>query len=102
MRTPWLAKRQNHKNVSQLHHARQGMITEEMAYVAEREGLPAELIRTEVGRGRMIIPANINHPNLEPMAIEFCSMCGPKFCPMQTKLEEEALRELEEVLPQLK
>jgi phosphomethylpyrimidine synthase len=69
MRTPWLAKRQNHKNVSQLHYARQGMTTEEMAYVAEREGLPAELIRAEVGRGRMIIPANINHPNLEPMAI---------------------------------
>ncbi len=69
MRTPWLAKRQNHKNVSQLHYARQGMITEEMAYVAEREGLPAELIRAEVGQGRMVIPANINYPNLEPMAI---------------------------------
>lgn len=75
MRTPWLAKRQNHKNVSQLHYARQGMTTEEMAYVAEREGLPAELIRAEVGRGRMIIPANINHPNLEPMAIGIAARC---------------------------
>jgi phosphomethylpyrimidine synthase len=51
------------------------MITEEMAYVAEREGLPAELIRREVGRGRMIIPANINHPNLEPMAIGIAAHC---------------------------
>ena len=75
MRTPWIAKRQNHSNVSQLHYARQGMITEEMAYVAEREGLPAELIRREVGRGRMIIPANINHPNLEPMAIGIAARC---------------------------
>ncbi|MEB3251729.1 MAG: phosphomethylpyrimidine synthase ThiC [Cyanobacteriota bacterium] len=75
MRTPWIAKRQNHSNVSQLHYARQGMITEEMAYVAEREGLPEELIRREVGRGRMIIPANINHPNLEPMAIGIAARC---------------------------
>lgn len=50
MRTPWIAKRQNHSNVSQLHYARQGLITEEMAYVAEREGLPEELIRTKVRR----------------------------------------------------
>jgi phosphomethylpyrimidine synthase len=75
MRTPWIAKRQNHSNVSQLHYARQGLITEEMAYVANREGLPAELIREEVGRGRMIIPANINHPNLEPMAIGIAARC---------------------------
>ncbi|MBU6229786.1 MAG: phosphomethylpyrimidine synthase ThiC [Cyanobacteria bacterium REEB459] len=75
MRTPWLVKRQNHNNASQLHYARQGIITEEMAYVAQREGLPAELIRTEVGRGRMIIPANINHPNLEPMAIGIAARC---------------------------
>lgn len=75
MRAPWIAKRQNHSNVSQLHYARQGLITEEMAYVANREGLPAELIRREVGRGRMIIPANINHPNLEPMAIGIAARC---------------------------
>lgn len=75
MRTPWLVKRQNHNNASQLHYARQGIITEEMAYVAQREGLPAELIRAEVGRGRMIIPANINHPNLEPMAIGIAARC---------------------------
>ena len=68
MRTPWIAKRQNHSNVFRLHYARQGLITEEMAYVADREGLSAKLIREEMGRGRMTIPANISHPNLKPMA----------------------------------
>ena len=55
--------------VTQLHYARQGEITPEMEFVAIREGLPAELVRSEVARGRAIIPANINHPELEPMAI---------------------------------
>ncbi|MGF1569111.1 MAG: phosphomethylpyrimidine synthase [Nodosilinea sp.] len=75
MRTHWIAKRQGHPNVSQMHYARQGQITEEMTYVAQRENLPAELIRDEVARGRMIIPANINHPNLEPMAIGIAAKC---------------------------
>jgi phosphomethylpyrimidine synthase len=55
--------------VSQLALARRGEITEEVEFVALREGLPAELVRSEVARGRAIIPANINHPELEPMAI---------------------------------
>jgi phosphomethylpyrimidine synthase len=55
--------------VSQLALARRGEITEEMEFVALREGLPAELVRSEVARGRAIIPANINHPELEPMVI---------------------------------
>jgi phosphomethylpyrimidine synthase len=75
LRTEWIAKRQGHKNVSQMHYARQGIITEEMNYVAQREKLTPELIRDEVARGRMIIPANINHPNLEPMAIGIASKC---------------------------
>ena len=75
MRTEWIAKRQGQANVSQMHYARQGLITEEMTYVAQREKLPAELIRDEVARGRMIIPANNNHPNLEPMAIGIASKC---------------------------
>ena len=69
MRTEWVAKRRGQSNVSQMHYARQGVITEEMHYVAQRENLPADLIREEVARGRMIIPANINHKALEPMAI---------------------------------
>lgn len=75
MRTEWVAKRRGQGNVSQMHYARQGVITEEMNYVAQRENLPVELIREEVARGRMIIPANINHTNLEPMAIGIASKC---------------------------
>ncbi len=55
--------------ITQLHYARRGEITEEMEFVALREGLAPEFVRAEVARGRAIIPANINHPELEPMAI---------------------------------
>ena len=76
------------KNVSQLHYARQGLITEEMIFIAARENLgrsaladgnsfganipdeiTAEFVRAEIARGRAIIPANINHPETEPMII---------------------------------
>ncbi|HEY9846630.1 MAG TPA: phosphomethylpyrimidine synthase ThiC, partial [Candidatus Caenarcaniphilales bacterium] len=75
MRTEWVAKRRGHSNVSQMHYARQGLITEEMQSVAKREHLSSDLIRDEVARGRMIIPANINHMNLEPMCIGIASRC---------------------------
>src|SRR5690348_4269036 len=75
MRTEWVAKRQNDQIRTQMHYARQGVITEEMHYVAKRESLPPEVVRSEVARGRMIIPANINHGNLEPMAIGVASKC---------------------------
>src|SRR5688572_17051252 len=52
--------------ITQLHYARRGEITPEMEFVALREGMPAEFVRSEVARGRAIIPANINHPELEP------------------------------------
>ena len=55
--------------VTQLHYARRGEVTPEMEFIAIREGLPGEFIRSEVARGRAIIPANINHPELEPMII---------------------------------
>jgi phosphomethylpyrimidine synthase len=55
--------------VTQLHYARQGIVKPEMQFVALREGFDAEFVRSEVARGRAIIPANINHPELEPMAI---------------------------------
>ncbi len=57
--------------VTQMHRARQGEITPEMRRVAEREALAPEVIRDEVARGRLIIPANINHlaKRLDPMAI---------------------------------
>ena len=55
--------------VTQLHYARRGDITPEMQFVARREGLEPEFVRDEVARGRAIIPANVNHPESEPMAI---------------------------------
>jgi phosphomethylpyrimidine synthase len=56
-------------NVTQMHFARKGIVTPEMEFVAIREGVAPEFVRDEVARGRAIIPANINHPELEPMAI---------------------------------
>ncbi len=48
MRTAWVASRKGKSNVSQLYFARQGVVTEEMAYVAKREGLPESLIKKEL------------------------------------------------------
>ncbi|HEY2009341.1 MAG TPA: phosphomethylpyrimidine synthase ThiC, partial [Rhizomicrobium sp.] len=83
-----LLRAKSGRNVTQLHYARQGLITEEMKYIAAREnlGLSAladgnsfganipfeitpEFVRDEIARGRAIIPANINHPETEPMII---------------------------------
>ncbi len=75
MRTEWVAKRQDDPIRTQIHYARRGVITEEMEYVARQENQPPDLIRDEVARGRMIIPANIRHTNLEPMCIGIESKC---------------------------
>jgi phosphomethylpyrimidine synthase len=67
-------------NVSQMHYARQGVVTPEMEFIAIRENLgreaaglksriTPEFVRDEVARGRAVIPANINHPEAEPMII---------------------------------
>ncbi len=55
--------------VTQLHYARAGLVTEEMHFVALREQMEPEDVRAEVAAGRAIIPANVNHPESEPMAI---------------------------------
>ncbi|MGG2094530.1 phosphomethylpyrimidine synthase ThiC [Bacillus sp. S13(2024)] len=57
------------ENVTQMHYARKGIITSEMEYVAIREGVEAEFVRQEIAEGRAILPANINHPEAEPMII---------------------------------
>ncbi len=75
MRADWIAKRRGQPNVSQMHLARQGVVTEEIAFVAKRERLAPELIRDEVARGRMVIPANLNHPELEPLGIGIAATC---------------------------
>ena len=57
------------RTVTQMHYARRGLVTPEMEYVAVREGVDVELVRAEVAAGRAIIPANVNHPEAEPMVI---------------------------------
>ncbi len=74
-REAWISDRQNDAVRTQMHYARKGQITGEMQYVAEQEGLAPELIRDEVARGRMIIPANIHHGSLKPMCIGVDSKC---------------------------
>ena len=56
-------------NVSQMHYARRGEITPEMEFIALREGVAPDFVRDEVARGRAIIPANVNHPESEPIII---------------------------------
>jgi len=75
MRVDYVAKRKDDPIRTQMHYARNGIITEEMMFVAARERLSPELVRSEVARGRLIIPANINHTALEPMAIGIASTC---------------------------
>ena len=74
IRAEWIRSRKGPSR-TQLEFAREGVITEEMKVVALRENLPPELVRDEVARGRMIIPANVNHPELEPMAIGIAARC---------------------------
>ncbi|MBB6283474.1 phosphomethylpyrimidine synthase ThiC [Geobacillus subterraneus] len=57
------------KVVTQMHYAKKGIITPEMEFVAIREQIDPEIVRQEVAAGRAIIPANINHPESEPMII---------------------------------
>jgi len=75
MRAEWVQNRLNDAVRTQMYYARQGITTPEMAQVAQAESLPEDLVRSEVARGRMIIPANINHKNLEPIAIGVASRC---------------------------
>ncbi len=71
LREPWIARRiaRGDTNLSQMHYARRGEITEEMRFVALREQVSPEFVRDEVARGRAVIPANRNHLECEPMII---------------------------------
>jgi phosphomethylpyrimidine synthase len=78
LRKPWIdarlaaeatGDRTQPGNRTQLHYARRGIITEEMRFVAIRESVAPELVRDEIARGRAILPANIHHPESEPMII---------------------------------
>jgi phosphomethylpyrimidine synthase len=71
LRQAWIDAREarGDRNFSQMHYARAGMVTEEMAFAAAREGVEPEFVRAEVAAGRAIIPANKRHLELEPMVI---------------------------------
>jgi phosphomethylpyrimidine synthase len=70
LRAPWIAAREPVAGAAtQLAWAKAGVVTPEMRFVAVREGVDAELVRSEVARGRAVIPANRNHPEAEPMVI---------------------------------
>lgn len=60
---------------TQLYYAKKGIITEAMKFVAKKENLSEELIRSEIEKGHLIIPANINHTNLQPMGIGSALKC---------------------------
>src|SRR3990172_8112805 len=82
LRAEWVKKRleatsQNGagRNVTQMHYARRGVVTEGMECVAGREKVDAEFVRAEVARGRAIIPANLHHTSLEPMVIGMNFTC---------------------------
>jgi len=72
LRAPWIQARMqdgDSGNRSQMHYARRGLITPEMRFVAIRESVTPEFVRDELAAGRAILPANINHPESEPMII---------------------------------
>ncbi len=71
----WLDNHKNDKVRTQMYYAKKGVITEDMKLIADTEKLDIELIRSEVARGRMVIPANINHKNMKPMAIGIAATC---------------------------
>jgi phosphomethylpyrimidine synthase len=75
MRTEWVSKRAADGIKTQMHYARRGIVTEEMAHVAVREKVEPGLVRDEVARGRLVIPANVQHTNLEPMGIGIALGC---------------------------
>lgn len=70
VRKEWIEEREGkHERYTQMHFARKGIITEEMLYVAERENVEPEFVRSELARGRAIICSNKNHLELEPQII---------------------------------
>ena len=73
MRKDWVKSRTG--NVTQMHYARKGILTEEIRHVARLEQLEPEFVCSEIAEGRLIIPANIHHTNLEPMGIGIAARC---------------------------
>jgi len=68
-RRPTVRRAATGRTISQLAYARRGEVTAEMEFVALREGVPVQTVREEIARGRAVLPANVNHPEAEPMII---------------------------------
>ena len=71
----WLDNHKDDEVRTQMYYAKKGIITPDMEYVAKVEKIDPELVRSEIARGRLIIPANVNHKHLKPMAIGIASSC---------------------------
>lgn len=71
----WLDNHKDDEVRTQMYYAKKGIITPDMEYVAKVENIEPELVRSEIARGRLIIPANVNHKHLTPMAIGIASSC---------------------------
>jgi phosphomethylpyrimidine synthase len=71
----WLDNHKDDEVRTQMYYAKKGIITPDMEYVAKEEKIDPQLVRDEVARGRLIIPANVNHKHLNPMAIGMASSC---------------------------
>jgi phosphomethylpyrimidine synthase len=71
----WLDNHKDDEVRTQMYYAKKGIITPDMEYVAKVEKVDPELLRSEIERGRLIIPANVNHKHLTPMAIGIASSC---------------------------
>ncbi len=97
MREEWLKECESHEVRTQMYYARAGVITYEMQEVAKTENLKVEFIRSEVARGRMIIPANINHKHLKPMAIGIAASCKINSNIGSSALASDAAGEVEKV-----
>ena len=74
-REDWISKRMNDSVRTQMRYARKGNVTEEMVCVAKQEKQTPEFIRNEVATGRLVIPANIYHNELDPMGIGINVRC---------------------------
>ena len=75
MRREWVQSRLGQANVTQLHVARRGTVTEEMRRAAEREGVAPEAVRDEIAAGRAVLPANLAHVELDPAVIGIRFRC---------------------------
>ncbi len=95
LRTAWVKDRTG--VVTQMHYARQGQITPEMAYVATREGLLPEAVRDEIAVGRLVIPANLRHVELEPAAVGNAVTCKINANIGNSALSSGAVEELEKL-----